>query len=142
MALITYPATLWDSYVSLANAETIIANNIISPASWDALPLPSKELYLKQSTTLIRLKITDPSASTAPADLSLAVVYLTINSIGLDMIDSDGKENLKRIKIEGAIEKEYFTKSEKSNNFPDIVEALLAQYVYKGGSGSFSLNRS
>lgn len=141
MALIIYPTSGWDSYVSLADAETIVTNNIISPASWNALTNAQKELYLKQSTTLIRLKITDPLTLTTPSDLELATVYLSINSIGIDMMDSDGKENLKRIKIDGAIEKEYFTKSDSSNKFPDIVEALLSQFIYSG-SGTFSLNRA
>lgn len=141
MALIIYPAPLWDSYVSLADAEIIVTNNIISPASWNALTNATKELYLKQSSTLIRLKITDPLLSATPDDLELATVYLSVNSIGVDMVDSDEKNNIKRIEISGAITKEYFTKSEKSNSFPDLVQSLLEQYIYSG-SGTFSLSRS
>jgi hypothetical protein len=141
MALIIYPATGWNSYVSLTDSETIVTDNVINPASWNALTDAQKELYLKQSTTLIRLKITDPQTDEAPDDLELATVLLSVDSIGKDMNDSDGKENLKRIKIEGAIEKEFFTKGDSSNKFPDIVESLLSQFVYKSTS-SFQLMRA
>lgn len=141
MALTIYPTTSWDSYVSLAEAETIASANIINLTAWNALTDAVKELYLKQSTTLIRLKINDPEATSTPYDLKLATVYLSVSSIGADMTDNDGKENIKRIKIDGAIEKEYFTKGESSNSFPEIVTALLAQYQYTSTS-SFVLTRS
>lgn len=141
MALIIYPTTDYNSYVSLADAEILITDNIISHSAWDALTSTQKELYIKQSTTLIRLKIQDPYEDATPSDLELATVYLAVSSIAVDMTESDGKDNLKRIKIDGAIEKEYFTKSEKSNSFPDIVEALLSQYTYTNSS-SFTLMRA
>ena len=133
MALTIYPATEWDSYVSLVEAGTIATGNIINLTAWTALTDPQKELYLKQSTTLIRLKIIDPitiddTLTAAPADLKLATVHLSVSSVGIDMIDDDGKENIKRIKIEGAIEKEFFTQGKSSNTFPDIVNSLLAQF--------------
>jgi len=141
MALIIYPTTSWDSYVSLAEAETIASANIINLTAWNALTNATKELYLKQSTTLIRLKIIDPATTSTPSDLKLATVHLSVSSIGVDMTDNDGKENIKRIKIDGALEKEFFTKGESSNAFPDIVTALLAQYQYVSTS-SFVLTRS
>lgn len=141
MALIIYPTTGWDSYVSLADAEILVTNNIITTTSWNALTNTQKELYLKQSSLDIRLHIEDPLALTTPYDLQLAVVFLSVNSIGKDMWDSDGKSNIKRIEISGAITKEYFTKGKDSNSYPDIVEALLAQFIYSG-AGTFSLNRA
>lgn len=141
MALIIYPTTNYNSYVSLADAEILITDNVINHTAWDALVNADKELYLKQSTTLIRLKITDPATTETPSDLELATIYLAVSSIAVDMTESDGKDNLKRIKIEGAIEKEFFTKGEKSNTFPDIVEALLSQYTYSNSS-SFTLQRA
>ena len=146
MALIIYPATGWNSYVSLTEAGTIATDNIINLTAWTALTDPQKELYLKQSTTLIRLKIIDPitvddTLTAAPSDLKLATVHLSVSSVGIDMVDNDGKENIKRIKIEGAIEKEFFTKGESSNAFPDIVASLLNQYQYTSTS-SFVLTRS
>ena len=147
MALIIYPATGWNSYVSLTEANTIITDNVIDPTAWNALADPTKELYLKQSTTLIRLQITDPisldsSLTAAPSDLKLATAHLANYSIGVNMVNGDSaKENLKRIKIEGALEKEYFTKGEATNGFPDIVQALLKQYSY-AGSSTFQLSRS
>ncbi len=141
MALIIYPTDSYNSYVSLADAEILIDDNIITTTSWDALTNAQKELYLKQATTLIRLKIQDPYEEATPYDLQLATVHLAVSSISVDMTESDGRDNLKRIKIEGAIEKEYFTKGEKSNSFPDIVEALLSQYTYINSS-SFTLQRA
>lgn len=141
MSLIIYPTDSFNSYVSLADAEILITDNVVSHSAWDALTNTQKELYLKQATTLIRLKIQDPYVDVTPFDLQLATAYLAVSSIAVDMTESDGKDNVKRIKIEGAIEKEYFTKSEKSNSFPDIVEALLSAYVYTNSS-SFTLARA
>lgn len=141
MALIVYPTDSFNSYVSLADAETLITDNVVSHSAWDVLANAQKELYLKQATTLIRLKIQDPHEDTTPFDLQLATAYLAVSSIAVDMTESDGKDNVKRITIEGAITKEFFTKGEKSNSLPDIIEALLSAYTYTNSS-SFTLVRA
>lgn len=146
MALVIYPTTGWNSYLSEADATALLTANVIDLAAWTALSSANKEIYLRQSSTLIRLSIVDPidedsSLTTAPNDIKLATAYLANYSIGLTMINDDGKDNLKRLKIEGAIEKEWFTKAKQSNSFPDIVNQLLAQYGLSSG-GTFKLERT
>jgi hypothetical protein len=143
MALTIYPTENWDSYVSEVDADALISANLIETSSWGALTSQHKEIYLKTATRAIKLKITDPEASETPDDLALATVLLANYSIGRDMTNSDGKENLKRIKIDGAIEKEFFSSggAKKSNAFPDDVIALLGQFDYQSAN-SFTLDRS
>jgi len=135
MALVVYPTTDWDSYVSLIDAEAILLNIILDLATWNALTDPQKEFYLRQATQLIKLKITDPEETSTPSDLELATCHLAYYSIGKDMTTSDSSStNVKVLKIAGAIEKEYFSKGVATNTFPDIVKQLLIQYDYSSSA--------
>lgn len=134
MALIIYPDLNWDSYISLADAEALLLTSVFDLTKWNALTTTQKEVLLRQASLSIKLSITDPEELSTPLDLQLATVYLTDYSISNSLIDSNGKENLKRIKIDGAIEKEYFTKSKKSNSFPDLVKTLLQTYGYSSST--------
>lgn len=142
MALTIYNDDGWDSFVTIANADTILTNNIPSTQRtlWEALADTDKEIYLRQATELIRTKITLPYE--LEDDLQKATAYLANYSVGKDMTTSDGESNLKRKNIaQTTIEKEYFYPGSKSNAFPDNVIALLSQYGY-GGANSFTLDRA
>ena len=141
MALTVYPTDDYDSFSSLADAETIISENIPSAqhASWDDLSDSDKEVLLRQSTIIIRNKITLPS--TLESDLQFACVYLANSSVGVGMTDSDGKGDIKIKEITGVVKTEWFTARKDSNSLPDIVVTLLAQYKVTSTS-SFSFERS
>jgi len=130
--MIIYPTTDWNSYVSLIDANTIAADFIDD--NFTALTDAEKEKYLKQSTLLIKLKIIDPLEETTPDNLKLATVYLANYSIGKNMVSYDTSDNVKRLKIDGALEKEYFSQGSKSNSFPSIVNELLSEYGMSGGT--------
>ena len=51
--LTIYPTENYESYISLADAETLITNNVLDTTSWDALDNTTKELYLKQLSCLL-----------------------------------------------------------------------------------------
>lgn len=140
--LTIYPTTNYDSYVSLLDAESIYDTNIIDTSKWDALDLTPtiKEKYLRQATMLIKLKITDPLATETPYNLQLATVYLVDYALSTNVLQDDGKGNLKRIKIEGAIEKEFFSRANSNTAFPDHIAMLLNEYGYLASS-TFSLER-
>lgn len=142
MALIVYPSTGWDAFVSLADCNTILTNTVPSSqlVAWTALSDIDKEVYIRQSTMLINAQITPPD--TLEQDLKTATSYLSNFSIDTDMTNEDGSDNVKVKEIVGVVKTEYFTKSEdKSNEFPDIVVSLISQY-YTKASSSFSFVRA
>ena len=138
--LTIYPTDNYDSYVSLLDAESIYDTNIIDTTKWDAIADPLKEKYLRQATMLIKLKITDPLTTETPYNLQLATVYLVDYALSTNVLQDDGKGNLKRIEIEGAITKEFFSRANSNTAFPDHIAMLLNEYGYLASS-TFSLER-
>lgn len=140
--LIEYPNTDYDTLCSLVDAETLILNNIPTAqhTGWDALVDTDKEILLRQSTLLIKNKITLPN--TLEADLKLATAYLANSSVSVDMTANDGKDNVKVKEIVGVVKTEFFSKSEDSNNFPDIVTMLLNQYQISSTGSSIRFSRA
>jgi len=128
MALTIYPNTGYDTFCLLADAETLILNNIPSSqhATWDALLDADKEILLRQSTLIISGRITLPDA--LEDALQLATAYLANFSAGVNMVDTDGKSNIKVKDIVGVVKTEYFSRSKENNALPDIVEMLLKPY--------------
>lgn len=53
MALIVYPTTNYDSFISVSNANTVISNNTLFDTQWTALTDTQKEVYLRIATTRI-----------------------------------------------------------------------------------------
>ena len=145
MALIEYPTDSWDAFVSLADCNFLISNNIPSTQStgWDALTVDTdKEVYIRQATQLIKAKITLPD--TLEDDLKLATAYLVNHSVGKNMLDDDNKSKVKRKKYDGAMETEYFAPPDEGDSFPDVVNNLIGQYLPTDAvsSGSFSFTRA
>ncbi len=142
MALIVYPTINFDAFISLADCEVVLSNTVPSSQlmGWVALSDTDKEVMIRQSTMLIKAKITPPS--TLEQDLKTATAYLSNYSIDTDMQNEDGSDNVKVKEIVGVVKTEYFTKSEdKSNELPDIVISLISQYFTKAKS-SFSFRRA
>lgn len=137
--MIVYPLDNWDTFCDAAEADTIIAG-FVSQGNWASLTSPQKEAYLRQSSLLIYGRLFEPP-TTAETPLKQATCYLSIYSIGRDMTVDDGKSNLKRIKIDGALEKEFFTRGVSSVAFPAVVNQLLEQYGLSA-PGFFKLDRS
>ena len=140
--LIIYPTDLYDSFVSLADAETILTNNVPSSqlTDWNNLLDSDKEIYLRQATLLIANKITLPA--TLEDNLKRATTYLALHSVGKVMTANDGKTgNIKRKRVEGVIDTEYFNAGQDSNSFPEIVTLLLKDYGTTSSS-SFAFSRA
>lgn len=123
-----YPNTDYDTFCLLADAETILINNVPSSqlASWTALADADKEILLRQSTLLIENKITLPS--TLESKLQKACAYLALYSVGVDMTNSTNDSNVKVDEVVGVVKTEYFAPNKSQNSFPDIVEMLLSGY--------------
>jgi len=125
MALTVYPIENYDSFSSLVDADVLIGF-MVNDNGWSALTDPEKEAYLKQSTMLMKDRIELPT--TLEYDLKLSCLHLSVYSIGKDMLNNDGKNNIKRKSIDGVAETEYFSKASASNAFPYIVRTLLSKY--------------
>lgn len=142
MALTVYPTTDYDTFCSLADAETLIANNV--PAtyheSWDLLTDDDKEVQLRQSSILIKNKVSI-LPTTLEDDLKLACALLANSSVGTNMSDDDGKSDIKVKEIVDVVKTEYWGRKKDSNTMPDMVIMLLAQYEVTSSS-SFSFERS
>ena len=142
MALTIYPTTDYDSFCSLADADTLITANVPAAqhAAWDLLADPNKEVQLRQATILIKNKINLPG--TLEDDLKLACALLANSSTGEDLTDSDGKTgNVKSKEIVDVVKTEYFGRSKSNDEFPNMVNLLLSQYQVKSSS-SFSFERA
>ena len=142
MALIEYPLDNYDTFCSLVDADAILLLNVPSAqlADWTALLDADKEVLLRQSTTLIRNKITLPY--TLEDDLKLATAYLANSSVAVDMTTADGKENVKEKDIVGVVKTVYFSRGQDSNSFPDLVVLLLGQYQITSVGSSIKFARS
>jgi len=138
MGLTVFPLDNYDSFSSLVDADTLIAS-MVSDNGWSTLTDPQKEAYLRQSTLLIRTKIDLPD--TLEDDLKLACLHLSTYSIGKDMLNNDGKDNIKRKSVDGVAETEYFSKGSASNSFPSIVRTLLYNYGLLP-KGTFRMERA
>ena len=140
MAIILYPNTDWDGFVDEATATAILTSLVPDLTDWTDLTVQVREVYIRQATLLISQEITIPDA--LEKDLQKATAYLANYSIGKDMQEENGSELLKRKRIEGVVDKEWFAPREtKSNELPDIVERLIAQYKLSGSS-SFTFTRA
>ena len=143
MALIIYPSTGFDSFISASDTDDFLSKNIPSSqrTDWDSLTdVADKEIYLRQATNIIKNKIDLPSEN--DVELQQATAYLANYSINKDLLNSDTSSNVKKIVLDdGTIEKEYFSPNKSENELPDIVVELLSKYDVES-SGSFNLARA
>jgi len=142
MALIIYPDTGYDSFCSVVDADDLIDLNIPAAqadAWFNIADDFDKEVLLRQATTIIKHRIDLPD--TLEDNLKLATVYLANASIGIDMTNEDGNNDIKSKEIVGVVKTEFFGTKKDSNALPDMVTMLLAAYDVKSSS-SFSFERS
>ena len=63
MALIIYPLTNYDSFISLTDADVIISNYSVNGSKWLALDTATKEVYLRIATDRILNVVSTDSLS-------------------------------------------------------------------------------
>ena len=126
--IILFPLDNFDGFITEADCTTFLNLNV--PASqltaYLALDTASREILIRQSTTLIKNKITLPA--TLEDNLSQACAYLVNYSVGINMTLDDGNGNIKIDEVVGAVKTEFFSPNDANNSFPDIVELLLSDY--------------
>ena len=139
MALIIYPDTGWDSFVSVADADTIIGG-FTSDGGYSALDAAGKEAILKQTALQIRLcpNIVLPDA--VESDLELAQCYLTTHALTTDMLSFDSADRAVTKEKVGEIEVAYDSSYKATDNsgFPTLVYQLLSRYGCRNTASGFS----
>ena len=138
--LVEYPNNGWDSFCSVADADTIITNYVPDSTSWLALTEPQKEVYLRQATETVKgyvLCLPD----TLEDDLKKATAYTANYSIDTPTATDSGKGNIKSKEIVDVVKTEWFNPT-KANILPDNVLVLLKQYCVTNTGSSFCLDRA
>jgi len=128
MALVVYPSDNFDSFVSLSEANTIIAENVFDTEEWDEIADNKKEVLLRQATDTIKSFI-NLKGDEDTYKLKKAVALLAEYSIE----QSKKETNLKREAVAGVYEKEYYEVSNKNidNIIPTFIRNLLKDYNLK-----------
>ena len=156
MALIIYPTADYDSFVSVANATTVIASLTLYSTQWTALTDAEKEVYLRIACRDIvdhvdqdENPFADPIADcVAEAQSLMAIQDVVFGFSATDSVDETGA--IKKQKV-SSLEIEYYdTASSSMKTAPRIptmavpcLEALGYEYSpYVAGLAQTTLGRS
>lgn len=140
MALIIYPTDSYDSFCSVADADTIITNNVPESETWLALDPAKKEVYLRQATETVKGSVLC-LPDTLEDDLKKATVYTANYSITTPTAVDSGKGNIKKKTIVDVVETEYFYAT-KANELPENVVKLLEKYCVEASDSAFEFGRA
>lgn len=137
--LVIYPTDSYDSFCSVADADTIITNYVPDSETWLALTEPQKEVYLRQATETVKGQVLC-LPGTLEEDLKKATAYTANYSITTPTAVDSGKGNIKKKTIVDVVETEWFYPT-KANELPENVVKLLAQYCVVSSDSSFGFTR-
>ena len=148
--MIIYPDENYDSFISLAEADTIITENVIQYEEWLALPIATREIYLRIATTLILNVTKDLSIETyvaaqscLPKACALVAAHNFVYGLSSEVNPNTGLVSKEKA---GDLEVSYFhgnptsqAKSRVTNPFPITVTACLNSYgaQLSGASAGF-----
>ena len=148
MALIIYPAVGWDSFVTVVNADLIIAANTVHSAEWMALTEPDKEIYLRIATMTILGGI-DLVANPLPTPMlpcvadatAFVAVHNVVNQLSAGAASAASSGVIKSEKV-GSLKVEYFEPQDGSvakatNWIPASAYKCLDLLGYHRGSTGF-----
>lgn len=155
MSLIIFPATNSDSFITVADADTIITENVILSADWLALTEATKEVYLRIATSTIHSVVSTDSTNAdgyldeltyvyADSCLHKACALMAVHDLNYGL-SSEINPNTGLVSKEkvGDLEVTYFhgnplsrVSSRKTNPFPPSVINCLNSYGADVTSGS------
>lgn len=136
--LIVYPDTDWNTFVDIANADTLIGGMVQNEntVAYLAQDDTQKEATLTQTAMQIRLCNNITLPDTAEHDLQLAQCYLAVYSMGTDMTAYDPNEKAITYEKVGSLATAYQAGMKGSNSdFDTMTKSLLKQYGCSGSSG-------
>jgi len=148
MALIIYPDTNWNSFISVVNADTTVGGFVTSKGktAYDALDANGKEAILRQTALQIKLCPSMVLPDDIESDLEQAQCYLVIHALSVDMMAYDANGNAIVSENVGSLGVSYDTNKKGSNSdFDTMTQMLLKQYgcrSQKRGFGQTYVGRS
>jgi len=146
MALIIYPTVGADSFISVADADVVIANNSLQSEQWIALTEPIKEVYLRIAFTRIMQAIAhtdegegyldeatyDPLISCLPDANALMAIHDLSYGLSSDINPNTGLISKEKV---GSLEVTYFhgnpmhqVSSRKTSYYPSSVVPCINGY--------------
>ena len=148
MSLIIYPATDADSFITVADATTVIKKYTLDGDKWDAKTLEEQEILLRIAFTDIinhtdQTTYPDPLPSCVPEAQALMAVHDLVNSISGGAVGTQAQ--VKKQKA-GPVEREFFelkTLPKSTQRVPEQAKPCLASIGYTFPSfGQTLLGRS
>lgn len=152
MALIIYPATNADSFISVTDADTVIANYTLQYTAWSALSTSDKEAYLRIAYRFIIDNTDgelyeDPIQDCVPQAQALMAAHDMTLGISTG-VSPETKGALRKQKV-GDIQQEWYdvdTKLTATGRVPPLaatcLEAIGYSYTASAGVTQTVLGRS
>ena len=156
MALIIFPAVGYDSYVTVADATTIIDKYTVNGAEWAAVSPADQEIYLRIAFRRILDGIEDLSATPLPDPIlgcepesqSLMAVHDVVNGISATAGSAGAAAGEIKMQQVGTLKVEYFQSDSgfvatTTNPIPSMVRDCLEKlnYVFSSTSNKFKQQR-
>jgi len=146
MSLIVYPTSDYDSFISVLDADSIIANNTLFNSNWTALTTTQKEVYLRIASTrilnVIDTALLDGTDSCLVKVSALMAVRDLVFEISSSINPNTGLVSSEKV---GDLQVTYYhgntnrqVRGKNMNPFPPEVVNCLADYdadIYLGGVG-------
>ena len=140
MALTIYDATGYDSFATIAEADSTVANLTLYSTQWSALDDTTKEIYLRIAFRVI-IDGLEELPEAPPSDcLKEAQALIAINDVitGLSINEETTTGVIKRQKA-GVVEVEYFEPNSDSSGRTVIVPSMALQCLLAlGWTGNIS----
>ena len=137
--LIEYPATSWDTFLTLAEADPFMLSFVDSGA-WTTFTPDQKEMLLRQTAAMIRLcrGITLPTDN--EKDLKMGHGYLLLQASRVDMTQYDANDKAIIEEHAGSVGHSFDArlKANSSLGFPPMASQYLSQYGCSGSNNGFS----
>lgn len=150
MAITIYPTTDYDSFVSVAEANTFISQYTLFTTQWSALTDEQKEVYLRIATQRI-LNVVDGTLLEEDTCLKSSCAVMAVRDLVFN-ISAGVNENKGLITKEkvGDVEVNYYqgnsskVSSLNKNPFSTEVKKCLAKYgaIFNDGFKMFTLERA
>ena len=138
MALIIYPLPDANSFVTIAEADSIISSITANDNGWSLLDDPAKEAQLTQSFFLITSCNSFKPPDTAEQGLKQAQSLYSMYNVDKDLYAFDANEKAITEEKVGSLQVKYDAalKADGSIVYPPFVAALLRPYGCRSTNGS------
>jgi hypothetical protein len=145
MALIVYPTEDYDSFVSVADATTIIGNLTLYSSEWGALDLSEQEAYLRIASQVITDGLTTIPADPVPQCLKNSQALIAIHDVVNGISKPLTIESVVKKQKAGSVEIEYFEPNSTgttNNRIPSLAATCLEGLGYEFPISGFGLKRA